>query len=137
MSTRVMKAIMRCQESSGAPGSRKRRRVFQWARSYRENVIAKSSMMSTRARMESRMCKALSLLSRLSELGIVVALFASVAVAGQTNPSPAPVKPDAKATGALRTPWGEPDLQGVWTNPTLTPLQRPQELTGKGVLTDE
>ena len=22
------------------------------------------------------------------------------------------------------TPWGDPDLQGVWTNATLTPLER-------------
>jgi hypothetical protein len=29
---------------------------------------------------------------------------------------------------ALRTPWGQPDLRGTWTNATLTPLQRPAEL---------
>jgi hypothetical protein len=27
-----------------------------------------------------------------------------------------------------RTPWGHPDLQGTWSNATLTPLQRPAEL---------
>src|SRR5437016_9636051 len=26
---------------------------------------------------------------------------------------------------ALKTPWGEPDLQGIWTEETDTPLQRP------------
>jgi hypothetical protein len=26
---------------------------------------------------------------------------------------------------ALKTPWGEPDLQGIWTDETDTPLQRP------------
>jgi hypothetical protein len=25
----------------------------------------------------------------------------------------------------LKTPWGEPDLQGIWTEETDTPLQRP------------
>src|SRR5262249_44434202 len=25
----------------------------------------------------------------------------------------------------LKTPWGEPDLQGIWTDETDTPLQRP------------
>src|SRR5271165_6769643 len=35
-----------------------------------------------------------------------------------------------------RTPDGHPDLQGVWTNVTLTPLERPAELAGKGTLTD-
>jgi hypothetical protein len=29
------------------------------------------------------------------------------------------------AAPALRTPWGEPDLQGIWTDETDTPLQRP------------
>jgi hypothetical protein len=32
--------------------------------------------------------------------------------------------PDA-ATSTLRTAWGEPDLQGIWTDETYTPLQRP------------
>ena len=35
------------------------------------------------------------------------------------------------------TPWGVPDLQGVWDYRTMTPLQRPPEFTGKAVLTDE
>ena len=34
-----------------------------------------------------------------------------------------------------RTPWGDPDLQGLWTNATITPLQRPREFAGKPVLT--
>jgi len=32
---------------------------------------------------------------------------------------------------APRTPWGHPDLEGIWTNATLTPLQRPPELGTK------
>jgi hypothetical protein len=35
-----------------------------------------------------------------------------------------------------RTPWGHPDLQGRWTNATITPLERPAELAGKEFLTD-
>jgi hypothetical protein len=35
------------------------------------------------------------------------------------------------------TPWGAPDLQGVWDFRTITPLERPSELAGKDVLTDE
>ena len=30
---------------------------------------------------------------------------------------------------APRTPWGKPDLQGVWTPATLTPLERPDTMT--------
>jgi hypothetical protein len=29
------------------------------------------------------------------------------------------------AAPVLKTPWGEPDLQGIWTDETTTPLQRP------------
>jgi hypothetical protein len=37
----------------------------------------------------------------------------------------------------LRTPWGEPDLQGIWSGETLTPLQRPARFANKPVLTSE
>jgi len=36
----------------------------------------------------------------------------------------------------LRTPDGHSDLQGVWTNATITPLQRPSALAGKPTVTD-
>ena len=35
------------------------------------------------------------------------------------------------------TPWGDPDLQGAWTNTTTTPLQRPVELAQRESLTVE
>jgi hypothetical protein len=34
-----------------------------------------------------------------------------------------------------RTPWGDPDLQGVWNYGTMTPLERPAQWAGKEVLT--
>jgi hypothetical protein len=34
------------------------------------------------------------------------------------------------------TPWGDPDLQGTWSNQTLTPLERPAEFKDKPVLTE-
>ena len=36
-----------------------------------------------------------------------------------------------------RTSWGTPDLQGVWTGATVTPLERPQTLEDKPFLTEE
>ena len=36
-----------------------------------------------------------------------------------------------------RTPDGQPDLQGVWTNSSQTPLVRPEEFGTKGFLTRE
>jgi hypothetical protein len=36
-----------------------------------------------------------------------------------------------------RTPWGDPDLQGMWVNNTATPLERPDVFQGKETLTEE
>src|SRR5689334_7987731 len=35
-----------------------------------------------------------------------------------------------------RTPDGHPDLQGIWTNATITPLERPAAFANKPTLTD-
>ena len=43
----------------------------------------------------------------------------------------------SSGANAPRTSWGAPDLQGVWDVRTATPLQRPADLAGKPVLTDE
>ena len=45
----------------------------------------------------------------------------------------------AAATGdtAPRTVWGDPDLHGVWTGSSLTPLERPDTLEGREFLTAE
>ena len=36
-----------------------------------------------------------------------------------------------------RTPWGDPDLQGFWSNTTTTPMERPSEYEGRAALSDE
>jgi len=36
-----------------------------------------------------------------------------------------------------RTPWGDPDLQGSWSNATTTPLERPAKYAGREFLTPE
>jgi len=36
-----------------------------------------------------------------------------------------------------RTPWGDPDLQGIWSNQSPTPLERPDALAGKATLSEE
>jgi len=35
------------------------------------------------------------------------------------------------------TPWGDPDLQGIWNNQTPVPFERPTELAGKAFFTRE
>lgn len=47
------------------------------------------------------------------------------------------VATETQADAELRTPWGEPDLSGVWRNETETPFERPDELAGKEFYTEE
>jgi hypothetical protein len=51
-------------------------------------------------------------------------MLAAVSVVGQSRTPP-------------RTPWGDPDLQGVWSIATITPFERPSALAGKQVLTEQ
>src|SRR5713226_8127702 len=47
--------------------------------------------------------------------------------------------PAASATApapALTTPWGEPDLQGIWTDETDTPLQRSPKFASQEFFTE-
>jgi len=44
---------------------------------------------------------------------------------------------NAKTYTPPKTAWGEPDLQGLYTNKTITPLERPAQFAGEAELTDE
>jgi hypothetical protein len=48
----------------------------------------------------------------------------------------ASIAPPASAQ-ALETPWGEPDLQGIWTDEFDTPFQRPAKLASQEFFTEE
>ena len=72
-------------------------------------------------------------------LPFVFACLVAVPAAGQTRPN-TPKPPNAAGatkTTALRTPHGDPDLQGVWNFATATPMERPGELADRGQLTDQ
>ena len=56
---------------------------------------------------------------------IVVVCLAPSSVAGQS------------ASTAPQTPWGDPDLQGIWSNDVSTPLERPGRFADKEALTQE
>jgi hypothetical protein len=57
---------------------------------------------------------------------MTVAFAAAMAVFPATITSAqAPATSGLAQVSALWTPWGEPDLQGIWTDETDTPLQRP------------
>src|SRR6266436_3689968 len=47
----------------------------------------------------------------------------------------APVNSAALAP-ALKTPWGEPDLQGIWTDEFDTPFQRPPKYANQEFFTE-
>ena len=49
----------------------------------------------------------------------------------------APAVVVAQTAPGARTPWGDPDLEGLWTNATITPLERPRELAAKEFFTPE
>ena len=59
---------------------------------------------------------------------------AGLAAVVWSGPVPASAQGGAEAP---RTPWGAPDLQGVWDFRTITPLQRPEELGEQAFLTEE
>lgn len=64
------------------------------------------------------------------------AVMAPTSVAGQAV-SPAAKSSNAhKAWAPPRTADGQPDLQGVWTNNTVTPLERPKDLAAKEFYTE-
>src|SRR6184192_3292798 len=59
----------------------------------------------------------------------VLALLIAAPAAAQTL-APAPGKaPATVKKWTAKTPDGQPDLQGFWTNSTYTPLQRPNGVT--------
>ena len=60
-------------------------------------------------------------------------LVVAVAVAGASLTAAAQQK--AKPWTQVRTAWGDPDLQGTWTNETITPFERPTALASKPFLT--
>ncbi len=70
---------------------------------------------------------------------LVVAAAAAVGsstIACDAGPAPESAAQPTPWT-APRTPWGHPDLQGLWSNATTTPLERPAALKDKAVLSDE
>ena len=65
-------------------------------------------------------------------------LLAAAQTRSTRRPAPAPAQANTpKPWAPPRTVDGQPDLQGYWTNVTLTPLQRPANLAGKEFFTPE
>src|SRR6266481_4498222 len=74
---------------------------------------------------------------RFSGSRITVAIAAAAAVISMSIDRASAQAPSATAPApVLKTPWGEPDLQGIWTDETDTPLQRSARFANLEVLTE-
>lgn len=76
---------------------------------------------------------------RLLELAGVTVAFGALTVLLQAAPMGQQTgdEPRPEAEAAAPTPWGEPDLQGIWTTSSETPLQRPARYADKAFFTEE
>jgi hypothetical protein len=71
----------------------------------------------------------------LMSAGALAAMLAAPLLA-QTPTAAKPATAKSKSWTVPRTPDGHPDLQGVWTNVTLTPMDRPTQFKDKATVTD-
>jgi hypothetical protein len=67
----------------------------------------------------------------------ILAAVSMAPLAGQAQKKVAAKTSAPKNVPYARTPWGDPDLQGVWNDATSTPLQRPNAVGAKDVLSDD
>jgi hypothetical protein len=72
---------------------------------------------------------------------ITVAVAAAAVGAGMSvsvtrTQAQAPAASATASTPALKTPWGEPDLQGIWTDETATPFQRSPKYANQEFFTE-
>src|SRR5262245_49541207 len=102
------------------------------------STAADNELRSLEGRMSRR------ILATLVGLAIITLAFGFVAIAEAVRGQKDRISPpDTRATivakpwKSPRTPWGHPDLQGIWDYRTITPLERPSALSGKSVLTDD
>ena len=69
---------------------------------------------------------------------VVAAIAAAVASAAiSLSVTRTSAQAPALSGAALQTPWGEPDLQGIWTDEFDTPLQRPPRYANQEFFTEE
>ncbi|HTC79772.1 MAG TPA: hypothetical protein VK657_14250, partial [Terriglobales bacterium] len=79
------------------------------------------------------------MLDRFSGSMITVAIAAaavSAVISGSITRTSAQAPAASVTAPALKTPWGEPDLQGIWTDETDTPLQRSPKFADQEFFTE-
>ena len=80
--------------------------------------------------MGYRFLKSLRTFGYANALVMALVAVATIPIAGQTATTSSKAKTTAakKTWTQPRTPDGQPDLQGIWSNATTTPLERPSAL---------
>src|SRR5947209_186512 len=88
-------------------------------------------LQSGRYQMRTRLLKSIG------AVAVIISVFVfskpSQVTVAQESPTPS-AKP--APTPALKTPWGEPDLQGIWTDESDTPLQRSPKYANQEFFTE-
>src|SRR5579871_6400554 len=79
--------------------------------------------------------------NRFSGLIVIAAIAATASTAVSVSVTPASAQAPAVSGAALKaaplkTAWGEPDLQGIWTNEFDTPLQRSAKYANQEFFTE-
>ena len=74
---------------------------------------------------------------RLLVVTVVLALIGAVAGLLRLTGGAAQGQTAVNTGPAPRTAWGDPDLQGIWTDPYQTPVQRPPQFANKESFTEE
>jgi hypothetical protein len=76
-------------------------------------------------------------LSTTAAVAITVAAVSALNLASITPTSAqAQANLHTPLSSMVKTPWGEPDLQGIWTVETGTPLQRPAKYANQPIFTE-
>src|SRR5688572_4038652 len=68
--------------------------------------------------------------------GLVTAAWLAAALVSAQVPAATPYTPPTSTYNPPRTPWGDPDLMGVWDYQSVIRMQRPDSLAGKAKFTD-
>ena len=66
-------------------------------------------------------------------MALVIPVFVATPVAAQSTVN----DPPSRQADVTPTPWGDPDLQGIWTSSGSTPFERPDDYQGRETLSNE
>ena len=72
----------------------------------------------------------------MTTVAIAVAAVGVISLSVVRTQAQGPAAAVTAPTPALKTPWGEPDLQGIWTDEFDTPLQRPAKYAEQEFFTE-